>query len=68
MSDPFSNDEAAMIGAAVLDSIHEFLGRFVAYPSAHARNAHTLRSRYCCSDGGGFDVIRPKALRQSARI
>ncbi len=29
-------------GAAVLDSVHAFLGRFVAYPSKEARVAHTL--------------------------
>src|SRR5262245_18214127 len=29
-------------GAALLDRMHEFLGRFVAYPSKHARDAHTL--------------------------
>ena len=29
-------------GAELLDDIHAFLGRFVAYPSEHARVAHTL--------------------------
>jgi 5S rRNA maturation endonuclease (ribonuclease M5) len=29
-------------GAAVLDAVHAFLGRFVAYPSEHAHVAHTL--------------------------
>ena len=29
-------------GARLLDDIHEFLGRFVAYPSPHAHIAHTL--------------------------
>src|SRR5262249_15496393 len=29
-------------GATLLDQIHAFLGRFVAYPSEHARVAHTL--------------------------
>lgn len=29
-------------GAAVLDSVHEFIGRFVAYPSEDARVAHAL--------------------------
>src|SRR5262249_24355667 len=29
-------------GAALLDRVHEFLGRFVAYPSKHAQDAHTL--------------------------
>ena len=29
-------------GERVLSSVHEFLGRFVAYPSEHARVAHTL--------------------------
>lgn len=29
-------------GAALLDNVYAFLGRFVAYPSEHARVAHTL--------------------------
>ena len=29
-------------GEMVLDAVHEFLGRFVAYPSAHAHVAHVL--------------------------
>ena len=29
-------------GAALLDQVHTFLGRFVAYPSKHAQNAHAL--------------------------
>jgi 5S rRNA maturation endonuclease (ribonuclease M5) len=29
-------------GSALLDDVHLFLGRFVAYPSAHAHIAHTL--------------------------
>jgi hypothetical protein len=29
-------------GAAILDEVYDFLGRFVAYPSRHARIAHTL--------------------------
>src|SRR5262249_19833854 len=29
-------------GAAVLDAVHAFLGRFVAYPSPHSQVAHTL--------------------------
>jgi hypothetical protein len=29
-------------GAALLDEVYTFLGRFVAYPSKHARVAHTL--------------------------
>lgn len=33
---------AAETGHAVLDEIHAFLGRFVAYPSAHAHIAHVL--------------------------
>lgn len=32
----------SMNGAELLNDIHEFLGRFVAYPSPHARIAHTL--------------------------
>ena len=29
-------------GAKLLDDVHAFLGRFVAYPSEHAHVAHTL--------------------------
>jgi hypothetical protein len=29
-------------GAVLLDEVHKFLGRFVRYPSKHARVAHTL--------------------------
>jgi hypothetical protein len=29
-------------GASILDAVHQFLGRFVAYPSEHAHVAHTL--------------------------
>lgn len=29
-------------GAAILDDVHAFIGRFVAYPSPHAREAHAL--------------------------
>ena len=29
-------------GAALLDQVHAFLGRFVAYPSEHTQDAHTL--------------------------
>ena len=29
-------------GAWLLDDVAAFLGRFVAYPSGHARTAHTL--------------------------
>ena len=29
-------------GARMLDQVHEFVGRFVSYPNAHARVAHTL--------------------------
>lgn len=39
--DPWGK-EPAPNGAEVLDEVHEFLGRFVAYPSAEARVAHTL--------------------------
>jgi hypothetical protein len=30
------------VGAELLDDVYAFLGRFVAYPAAHARIAHTL--------------------------
>ncbi len=30
------------IGACILDEVYTFLGRFIAYPSDHARVAHTL--------------------------
>ncbi len=33
---------AADDGAAVLDAVHAYIGRFVAYPSEHARIAHAL--------------------------
>jgi hypothetical protein len=32
----------AMCGAEMLDDVHDFLGRFVAYPSSHAQIAHVL--------------------------
>lgn len=35
-------DEEAPRGAAILDDVYSFLGRFVAYPSEHAQVAHTL--------------------------
>jgi hypothetical protein len=35
-------DYDARRGERVLSTVHEFLGRFVAYPSDHARLAHTL--------------------------
>jgi len=35
-------DSDARRGQRVLSKVHEFLGRFVAYPSEHARLAHTL--------------------------
>lgn len=34
--------QPAADGAALLDRVHAFLGRFVAYPSEHAHVAHTL--------------------------
>lgn len=43
MSGPTLNDtRAAPNGAALLDRLETFLGRFVAYPSEHARTAHVL--------------------------
>ena len=40
VADPW--ESAATVGAELLDEIHDFLGRFVAYPSAHAHAAHVL--------------------------
>jgi hypothetical protein len=39
-----SNDasEDGWFGALLLDQIEKFLGRFIAYPSVHARVAHVL--------------------------
>lgn len=34
-------------GAALLERVYKFLGRFVAYPSIHARVAHTLWTAHC---------------------
>jgi len=34
-------------GAELLRDVHAFLGRFVAYPSAHAHVAHTLWIAHC---------------------
>lgn len=31
-----------LLGAALLDDIHKFLGRFIAYPDQHSHIAHTL--------------------------
>src|SRR5262245_9402746 len=39
---PNPNTNAPHDGAALLDQVHAFLGRFVAYPSEHAHVAHTL--------------------------
>jgi hypothetical protein len=36
------NGEAVTKSSDVLDEVHTFLGRFVAYPSVHAQIAHTL--------------------------
>jgi hypothetical protein len=40
--DPFSDAAVHGIGGHVLDDVHGFLGRFVAYPSEHTRVAHVL--------------------------
>lgn len=32
----------ALDGSALLDAVHDFLGRFVSYPSLHSQAAHTL--------------------------
>ena len=37
-----ADENAARQGAAILDDVHGYLGRFVAYPSMHAHVAHTL--------------------------
>ena len=37
-----SHTNAPTDGAALLDQVYKFLGRFVSYPSEHARVAHTL--------------------------
>lgn len=37
-----SGDDDVRNGAAILDAVHTFLGRFVAYPSEDAHVAHTL--------------------------
>jgi len=42
MSDPRTEEIAVLDMPSVLDAVHEFLGRFVAYPSEHARVAHCL--------------------------
>src|SRR5262245_32766023 len=34
-------------GTELLDDVHAFLGRFVAYPSKHAKVAHTLWIAHC---------------------
>jgi hypothetical protein len=39
---PHAAPTAHIDGAALLDSVHAFLGRFVAYPDEHAHVAHTL--------------------------
>lgn len=39
--EPFSDDDVA-VGAEVLAGVEAFLGRFIAYPSEHARVAHAL--------------------------
>ncbi len=38
-ADPWDH---AATGAELLDDVHAFLGRFVAYPGEHAQVAHTL--------------------------
>lgn len=35
------------VGASLLDDVHRFVGRFVAYPSRHAQIAHTLWVAHC---------------------
>jgi hypothetical protein len=43
--DPWDAPEEA--GAAILDGIRDFLGKFVAYPSPEAHTAHTLWIAHC---------------------
>lgn len=40
--DPWGKDAPEVSGAELFDQVEEFLGRFVAYPSEHARVAHAL--------------------------
>jgi hypothetical protein len=40
--DRHPNTNAPIDGAALLDQVHAFIGRFVAYPSEYAHDAHTL--------------------------
>jgi hypothetical protein len=42
VADSRGRGATASAGHGVLDELHRFLGRFVAYPSPHARVAHTL--------------------------
>src|SRR5215217_5002837 len=47
---PMANGRASggtLSGAKILDDVHAFLGRFVAYPSDHAHVAHTLWIAHC---------------------
>ena len=44
--DPFS-DAAVNVGAELLLDVERFLSRFIAYPSEHARIAHTLWVAHC---------------------
>jgi Protein of unknown function (DUF3631) len=37
-----SRTNAALDGAALLDQVYQFIGRFVSYPSDHAHRAHAL--------------------------
>jgi hypothetical protein len=39
-------------GAVLCNEVHEFLGRFVAYPSEHAKCAHALWDIPCPWHGG----------------
>jgi hypothetical protein len=45
--DRIAQDQDAHQGQKVLDDVHAFLGRFVSYPSEHARIAHTLWIAHC---------------------
>lgn len=37
-----NENEESLTGATILNDVHNYLGRFVAYPSGHAQIAHTL--------------------------
>jgi hypothetical protein len=46
-ADPGPAPDASIDGAALLDRIYEFIGRFVVYPDRHSRVAHALWCAHC---------------------